>query len=471
MQPPRGLEEQAAVGRDRGVAAEHVRERRAVGAGRVGALHAAGRAAAGRRAARGSWPDPRPPPRWRARSGPPRRRTARRPRRASFARRPQPGRARGEVGPSVRQPRRDVARRVLRPDARGRRDGPGRRGRAGSAGRRTPPPRPRRRGRLDEVADDLVAGAGDADALARPPAASRSSGRRCRSCRTRAGPGSAGPSDRATRASRRAASSSVSAGIPAGRRRTPGPPAAVARSAGRGRPGPDPSASMPWSATHVPSSRSRSRCWGVPKIPSGTTPSGCGAAGSRLMSTVSPASSTAMSSPQAHAEYLLVGRRGLPLRVVQGPGPAEVELLVGERVPPDAACLSRPRRPARPGRGRRSASARRRAVRRSRSIRRWNSHHVALSSRRCQPRSWARSQRRLLLGRALGRLGRDDRGVRQAVDEGLGRRELASVTSSGKAARGHRAAGTTWPVSVASSTRSPSSQSRSSRLLTTSSRL
>ena len=94
-------------------------------------------------------------------------------------RHPQPRRAGREVGPPVVELRR--GRRAPRP-WRGRpadrRDGPGRRRAVLDRPDGTPSASRGREDRVEEVADDLVAGAGDPDPLARRAAASRSSVRR-----------------------------------------------------------------------------------------------------------------------------------------------------------------------------------------------------------------------------------------------------------------------------------------------------
>ena len=177
--------------------------------GRVACPGSAGRAAAGRRAARCTALPARRRPRWRARTGRPRRRTARPRRLGRRTRRgPQPGRAAHDV---------DLA-------AQGGRDGRvvGRaRSRAAKVGgslalglladpdRRRPAPRAASRDLVEQVADDLVAVGGRRPPPARRRRGRRSSARPCTSCPTRAAPGSASvaavEAARASAARRRAA--------------------------------------------------------------------------------------------------------------------------------------------------------------------------------------------------------------------------------------------------------------------------
>ena len=181
-----------------------------------------------------------------------------------------------------------------------------------------------------------------------------------------------------------------------------------------------------------------------------------------------PRRSTATSSPICPAERLIVRARLLLRRVVDLAAP-EVVVLRREPVAPGLLALlgglvERP--PARAGR---AGRPRRRAAR-GQVHQRWNSHHIDLSSRRCQPSSWASSQRGLLLRRPVRRVGRDTSAGEArrpaprpgpALGQVGGQRRPRGPPAAGRRARSRRPA----------RSRSVSSQSRSRRLLTTSSRL
>ena len=104
-----------------------------------------------------------------------------------------------------------------------------------------------------------------------------------------------------------------------------------------------------------------------------------------------------------------------------------------------------------------------------RSIKRWNSHHMDLSSRRCQPSSWASSQRACCAGSRSARSvvrSPDPRVGRRAPASGPGPRSRPRATGSRAArARDDEAGG------VGELNAEALQPVRSSRVLTTSSRL
>ena len=137
-------------------------------------------------------------------------------------------------------------------------------------------------------------------------------------------------------------------------------------------------------------------------------------------------------------------------------------------VAPRSACRSSARRAARRARARRSGRALDELLR-VRSIRRWKSHHIDLSSRRCQPRSW-RGASGVLLGRAIGRVGRDDVGPASRSTRAW-TRACASVRSAGSSSTRGTGRGTGWPVSACQLVAAVLQPVAEPRLHTTSSRL
>ena len=225
-------------------------------------------------------------------------------------------------------------------------------------------------------------------------AARRSSGRRCTSCRTRAGPGSASVVRSRRRASRIAAASrSVSPAfderlarrLPDARRaaeqQVPCQPVSGRRHRCRGRrPTRRARTATPGDRRSGPSRAARSRA-------------GAARRSSRRMSTSGPRIDR---DHLARAPLERAGARAEPgscARVVERrrgrgrtPGP-------GTRTA-RSACPASPRRSDRPARARRAGSSSSiELLRRRVPCGGWNSHHIDLSSRRCQPRSWASSQR------------------------------------------------------------------------------
>ena len=353
----------------------------------------------------------------RARSGRPRRRTGRRPRPPSSRDDPQP---------------RVPAARLARPSSSrvatsrasfawatrgssstwsfGRRAGsPGRRP-ARSAAARTSPSRLPMTLWLVAVMPTRLPG---------PRAGRRSSARRCTSCRTPGGPW-IGERRRVERrgepsGGRRGRSRRAGAGA---RRRLADPRRAPDSRSRAARCGP--SASMPCSATHSPSSSSDA-WWSAVRIQS----SGDDRARVRVVDRRAGCRSVSAAGSIATIFADVPGRTGLPSgsacfwpgrtgRRVRGrsPGPGTRSARSACRL---ARLVERSDR-LEPAERRRSP---RRAARASSSMSRWNSHHIALSSRRCQPSSWASSQRACCSGRRArpGPSGR--RRVGQPVHERL----------------------------------------------------
>ena len=331
MEPPGAFEEESAGRRHRRVVAEDVGQGRAIGARRMRPLERLVellRVAQQDETVGGAGPWRR---RWRARSGPPRRRTGRRPRRPSSAEahshdvpaarlaRPPSSRARTSAASFAR-----VTRGSSRTCSHARRAGPG--------GRR-PPGSP---------------GCGGEDRLSRLPMTlwlvpviptRRPAASSVQIIRAPVhvlpepgGPWMARVVLSRSRASRRAASRSGSSAAEAARRAT-GPPEAAGRTAGRDRARFGPSASMPWSATHVPSSNSDAWWSVVRNQSSGTIARGCGSATVRRRSTVRLAASTTAFSP-TFQEKGRVGRASLLVRRVVDVAATEVEVLLREAVPP-----------------------------------------------------------------------------------------------------------------------------------------
>ena len=301
-------------------------------------------------------------------------------------------------------------------------------------------------------------------------AASGSSARRCTSCPTPAAPGSASV---ASVEREREPARGVEVGLARPRRaarRRPGRPAAGGRAAGRGRPRSDRAPSMPCSATHSPSSNRRRLLVRGPD-PVERHERARVRLVDRALEVDGPRrrGRRATSSPTLHVERAdvrvgLLQRRVVDARRGRGRSPGR------EAVAPRLLALRSARRPASIGSSRPIGSSSSTSCSGVRSIRRWNSHHIALSSRRCQPSSWASSQRACCSAVAVGRIGRDDVRTGQPSTSAW-TRACASVTSAGSAASRGAGRGTVVPVAAASSSRRASSQSRSRWLLTTSSRL